>query len=363
MEAPIPISQPLLKTIKIENEEKKYIFKFQVIEESIHVSIFLLNSLKYNGSISLDSIKMQIVAFSDININDVLQEINLLDLYNFSIIKENDKYKLKIKFIVFSKEKYLIINLEENKDSTNISNNDLISYYENIIKEKDNTISELKEIIKFKDEKIKALEDQLKNNKKKGKENTSNDNSKNDILSIGPGGVIRMKTSDFNVKLNKYRGEASFYCKQGDFDDKYYLEEVQQQPQGYQGYQGYQPQGYLQQAGYVQQSNYQQPVTQSVHEHPLYYNQNLNEKCKICQQKIGGKDGYKCGDCPIVLCLNCANRIFNGNKKKSVHSHDLVLKNRIGWKCDICNQSYRGIASFYCQRCDFDVCHNCYLQS
>ena len=57
MEAPKPISQPLLKTIKLENEGKKYIFKFQVIEDSIHVSIFLLNSLKYKGSISLDKIK------------------------------------------------------------------------------------------------------------------------------------------------------------------------------------------------------------------------------------------------------------------------------------------------------------------
>ena len=105
MEAPKPISQPILKTVKMENEKKNYIFKFQVIEESIHVSIFLLNSLKYKGSISLDKIKKQI-SFSDININEALQELNLLDLYNFSIIKENDKYKLKIKFIVFSKEKF-----------------------------------------------------------------------------------------------------------------------------------------------------------------------------------------------------------------------------------------------------------------
>ena len=57
MEAPKPISQPLLKTVKMENVGKKYIFKFQVIEDSIDVSIFLLNSLKYKGSISLDKIK------------------------------------------------------------------------------------------------------------------------------------------------------------------------------------------------------------------------------------------------------------------------------------------------------------------
>ena len=58
MEAARPISQPIFKIIKIENEGKQFIFKFQVIEESIHVSIFLLNSLKYKGSITLNSIKI-----------------------------------------------------------------------------------------------------------------------------------------------------------------------------------------------------------------------------------------------------------------------------------------------------------------
>ena len=74
----------------------------------------------------------------------------------------NDKYKLKIKLIILNIEKYLLIELIENKD-TNLTNNDIINYYENIIKEKDKTISELREIITFKDEKIKSLEDRLKN--------------------------------------------------------------------------------------------------------------------------------------------------------------------------------------------------------
>ena len=167
-----------------------------------------------------------------------------------------------------------------------------------------------------------------------------------------------------------YRGIASFYCKQCDFDvcDKCYLEEVQQQPQGYQpqgyqpqGYQGYQ--GYPPQGGYNQQPYYQQPVPESAHEHPLNYNQNLNENCRVCQQKIEGKDGYKCGDCPLVLCLNCSNRIFYGNKKKSIHPHDLELKSRNSWRCNLCKKIYRGTASFYCKNCDFDACQNCYLQS
>ena len=104
MEAARPISQPIFKIIKIENEGKQFIFKFQVIEESIHVSIFLLNSLKYKGSITLNSIKIQIIAFTDNNINEVLKEINLLDLDNFLIIKENDKY-IKNKIHCFQSRK------------------------------------------------------------------------------------------------------------------------------------------------------------------------------------------------------------------------------------------------------------------
>ena len=165
-----------------------------------------------------------------------------------------------------------------------------------------------------------------------------------------------------------YKGNASFYCKQCDFDacDKCYLEEVQnQQPQG-----GYYPQGgYAQQPGYAQQGGYgyqpyqQQPVPDSAHEHPLNYNNSLNENCKVCLNKIGGQAGYKCGNCDLVLCLNCSGRIFYGNKKKSAHPHELALKSRNSWKCDLCKKNYKGTASFYCKKCDFDACDKCYLDS
>ena len=170
MEAPIPTSTSYSKIVEIEHEGRKYKCEFQIIEESIYVSIFLLNILKYKGYISLNKNKTQIIDISDCNIKDVFEELIKLDAHDFSITKESDKYILKIKFIIFNKEKNLIINLKENKDA-NLTNNDIISYYENIIKEKDNTISELKEIIKFKDEKIKSLEEQLKNKKKRNNKN------------------------------------------------------------------------------------------------------------------------------------------------------------------------------------------------
>ena len=146
----------------IEYEGKKYNCKFQIIEEeAIDVSIFLLNSLKFKGKITLEKIKNQIFYFSESNIKEIYEEIIQLELDNFSIIKENDKYKLKIKIIILNKENCLLIDLIENKD-INLINNEIINFYESIIKEKENTISKLREIIKFKDEKINSLKEQLK---------------------------------------------------------------------------------------------------------------------------------------------------------------------------------------------------------
>jgi hypothetical protein len=189
---------------------------------------------------------------------------------------------------------------------------------------------------------------------------------------------------------NIYQGVASFYCKKCDFDvcEKCYLEDggYTYQQEGYTHQQGGYPQqqgsypqqqgsypqqqgGYTyqqggypqQQGGYTQQQGGYQKQPESAHEHPLNYSQQLNEQCNICMQNIRGQQGYKCNSCNIVLCLNCANRVFYGNKKKSAHYHPLALRLRESWKCDICQIIYRGRASFYCKQCDFDACDKCYL--
>jgi hypothetical protein len=179
-----------------------------------------------------------------------------------------------------------------------------------------------------------------------------------------------------------YKGNASFYCKECDFDacEKCYLEEAGYQQGGYPPQQGgyppqqggyppqqggYPPQqgGYPpQQGGYPpQQGGYaQQP--DSAHEHPLNYQQQINDQCKICLQNVGGQAGYTCGQCKLILCLNCSNRVFYGNKQKAAHKHPLALRFRNSWKCDLCKKLYKGVASFYCKQCDFDACDKCYLQ-
>ena len=153
-----------LKSMELENEGNKYICKIHLINEILNIFIYLNNNiLKYEGNIALNKIQNQIGAFNDYNINEIFEEINILDNNNFKIIKEKDnEYKLKIKFIILRRKKYLYINLYNN----NIDKNYLIKY-----------ILELKEIIKNKNEKIKLLENKL------NKQNYQEINNKYDLCS------------------------------------------------------------------------------------------------------------------------------------------------------------------------------------
>jgi len=157
-------NQSLIKIIEIQFEGVKYICKIKIIEdELININIYLDNKLKYKGYIFLEKIQIQIKAFLDYNISEIFEEINKLKNNNFSIIKENNKYILKIKFIILRRKKYLYINLNHN----NINNKD--EYYEKKIKEKDNKIYEL-------NRKIKLLEEQLKDKTNKLKSNNLDNN-------------------------------------------------------------------------------------------------------------------------------------------------------------------------------------------
>ena len=124
MEAPIYTQNFFIKNVEIDFEWMKYYCKIQTIKDFIVVS--LESKVKYEGYIHISKIQNQIVAFYDCNINKIFEEINLLNDDCFSLIKEQDKYKLKIKFIIFRIEKDLIIDLEENK-KINLSKDDLIA--------------------------------------------------------------------------------------------------------------------------------------------------------------------------------------------------------------------------------------------
>ena len=101
-------------------------------------------------------------------------------------------------------------------------------------------------------------------------------------------------------------------------------------------------------------------IPDSAHEHPLNYVESLPDTCKICSA-AAGKPGYKCDSCGVQLCLDCSQKIFYGDKKKQCHEHELALRIRSNWKCDLCKQKYKNVCSFYCKPCDFDACFNCYI--
>ena len=161
----------------------------------MEIVIFDDNRSVYKGNISKENINNQIITFTKYNIDEIFEEISFLESNCFNIVKEHEKYKLKIKFKILRKDEFLVIDLEENKN-INLQNNDLINYYDNIIKQKDDIIFELNQIIRKKDEKIKELKTQLMNyniesyNKKAEETNIDNIQKKNDNL-----------YNDFNIKL------------------------------------------------------------------------------------------------------------------------------------------------------------------
>ena len=139
MEEKCPVINTDIKTIEIKEGENKYKCQLQTIKDFLQISLFIGDDLKYEGNIHLSKIQNQIYAFMDYNINEFFEEINLLNPESFSIIKDDNKYKLNIEFTILRRKKYIYIDLIE-KENMVLENKDLIE-----------TIFELKEIIKIKD--------------------------------------------------------------------------------------------------------------------------------------------------------------------------------------------------------------------
>ena len=119
--------------------------------------------------------------------------------------------------------------------------------------------------------------------------------------------------------------------------------------------------GGKQQPAYAQQGNAQQQAApDSCHEHPLNYVKDLGtNQCKLCHQ--ASKPGYKCDQCPLMLCETCATNIFYNAKAREVHKCPLALRCRNAWKCDVCKNAFKDTVSFYCKACDFDACSKCFV--
>ena len=146
MEQICPTPNTGIKTIEINESGNRYKCHIQTIKDFIQISLFINDNNKQEGRIHLSQIQNQIFTFMSYNINEIFEDINLLNERSFSVIKKEDKYILKIEFIILRKKQYLEIEL-----ISNINNNDLIQ-----------TITELKQIIQEKDNEINSLKNKLK---------------------------------------------------------------------------------------------------------------------------------------------------------------------------------------------------------
>lgn len=139
-----------IKTLEINEGHDTYKCQIQTIKNFLQISLYLENKLKYEGNISLHKIQNQIIIFANYNIKEIYEEINLLNKESFKLIKEDNKNKFIIEFIILRRQYILCIELED-EENMKLSNADLIQQ-----------ISELKEIIKNKDNQNKLLQEELR---------------------------------------------------------------------------------------------------------------------------------------------------------------------------------------------------------
>ena len=125
------------------------------------------------------------------------------------------------------------------------------------------------------------------------------------------------------------------------------------------------------------------------HAHTLIYLiNNRNWSCNICYASFNSNTAkYYCSICDYNVCNNCKdkrnkekkNLNLNRNLKNysegnfvntKYHRHSLIYcntsRNEIEtvWNCDVCGIKYGPQSwSFYCTKCDYDVCYNCFKKA
>ncbi len=124
----------------------------------------------------------------------------------------------------------------------------------------------------------------------------------------------------------------------------------------------------------------------NIHDDPLVYMKtNRNWKCKICENNYDkNQPTYYCSDCDFDVCCQCKNKLNNEQKYNifytelnrnyelkliniKCHNHSLIycLTQRNNeptrWICNNCLRNFGNREwSFYCTRCDYDLCFDCY---
>jgi len=149
-----------IKQIEIIEENNNYKLQFEIIDQYLHVYIYDNNIIKYKGYIHIVNIQYNLGVYK-YDIKDIFNDIYKLNNDKFKLIKDINKYKLQIKFIIFNKMRYININLYDNNTNDNNYINEInalkVEIKRNILKLK--LLQEKRKLLQEKFEILKKYED------------------------------------------------------------------------------------------------------------------------------------------------------------------------------------------------------------
>ena len=153
----------VIKEIELIEGNIKYKCEIQKDNDYLYISIYN-NIIKYKRQLDIISLQYKL-GIINYTLDKIFDSIYKLNNNKFNLLKNNNKYKLKIEFIILNKRRYLNLELYDDIDD-NHDNNEYINAI--------NELKELKEIRKELDNKIIILEEKL--NKYKNKYDDTYDN-------------------------------------------------------------------------------------------------------------------------------------------------------------------------------------------
>ena len=84
--------------------------------------------------------------------------------------------------------------------------------------------------------------------------------------------------------------------------------------------------------------------------------------CNYCRKK---REYYKIGNIPLSA-LPSDNKInilfinYSGHEHRLAYCRTKRSAKHFGWTCDKCGENFNeNIWTFYCTKCDYDLCSNC----
>ena len=107
----------------------------------------------------------------------------------------------------------------------------------------------------------------------------------------------------------------------------------------------------------------EEELPSEIHNHPIIKAPFSDEVCIICNEKKSCQKGNKCNSCSFKMCENCVYLVVRQYYSSERHRHNLVIKEKDNYKCDVCkrNSEFRNKFCFYCDECNYGICLECFI--